>query len=103
MFWSNLPRTVWVGFRVFLLLLPLGIEPNLHLEFTVAREFLSPIAKKLKEDLVNQENWTHANCSERLHALAEQLNHFELKDGTPTDVILKSEKALCFNSDHWSN
>ena len=64
--------------------LPVTMEPNLHCEFTGANEFLAPIASKLKEDLVTEANWDHANCSERLHALAEQLNHFELKDGTPT-------------------
>ena len=83
--------------------LPLGIEPNLNLEFTGANEFLAPIASKLKEDLVTEAAWNHGNCSERLHDLAEQLNHFELADGTPTYEILKSEKALWFNSDHWSN
>ena len=65
-------------------LLPLRIEPNHQQEFTGANEFLDPIAARLKEDLVTEANWTHGNCRERLHALAEQLNHFELKDGTPT-------------------
>ena len=64
---------------------------------------MNPIAARLKEDLVTEANWTHGNCRERLHALAEQLNHFELKDGTTTKEILKTEKNLCFNSDHWSN
>ena len=83
--------------------LPLRLELNLDLEFTGANEFLRGIAKNLTEDLVTSERWTHANCRDRLYALAKLLNHWELKEGSTYDDELKSNKALFFKSLTWTN
>ena len=57
----------------------------------------------LKEDLMASERWTHATCRDRLNALANRLNHWELKEGSPYDDLLKTDKALFFKSLTWDN
>ena len=64
---------------------------------------MDKITQKLKADLVDKDAWNYGNCRERLIALAEKLNHFELEKDSPLDMKLKTSKYLFFKCLEWTN
>ena len=52
---------------------------------------------------MTRESWTHANCRNRLYALATHLNHWELAKGSPLDDELRTNQKLFFKTLAWDN